>query len=123
MKKITTAEIKPLREALLKTQNNKCLICDHPCKPEEAVLDHRHSDGQVRGVLHRFCNTFLGKVENGTSRNRITKAMLARILRNYERYVDIKTDLIHPTHLTPEEKKLRTAKRAKKKRLQQKITK
>lgn len=112
MKKITTAEIKPLREELLKTQNNKCLLCEQHCSPEDAVLDHRHSDGQVRGVLHRFCNTFLGKLENGTSRNRITKSMLRNIFKNFENYVSRETGLLHPTHLTPEEKKARNKKRA-----------
>ena len=117
MNKLKTSQIKAYRQQAVQDQNYTCPLCEQPLTQQDAVLDHRHSDGRIRQAIHRFCNTFLGKIENNVIRNRITPEQLEAILRNYEGYVAHTQDLLHPTHRTPEERLLRNKKQAKRRRL------
>lgn len=59
-------------DALLSSQDGRCVICQHELvyglpkgsRPEEgqreAVVDHDHATGDVRGILCRQCNSGLG---------------------------------------------------------------
>lgn len=94
-------------------QGGVCPLCEQHLELKDAVLDHRHTDGLIRQAIHRFCNTFLGKIENNIARNRISPVQLTAILRNYERYVSTVKPLLHPTYLTPDQRKERAKKRAK----------
>ena len=60
----TTAEVKEVRESLLKEQNNLDAVTGLEIPPKQAVLDHCHNTQYVRGVLHRQVNAGLGKIEN-----------------------------------------------------------
>jgi hypothetical protein len=114
LKKLKTTEIKAFREQLLKEQNNQCGLCEEPLLPEEAVLDHSHKTGRVRRVLHRGCNVLEGVIANNAVRNKITKERLKVICENLPTYLETaEIDLLHPTHKTPEEKKLRAKRRKK----------
>jgi hypothetical protein len=114
--KLKTREIRPLREQLLQEQNNQCAICQEPLDPAEAVLDHCHATGRIRAVLHRGCNMYIGALENNQKRNRISPARLANILANFQTYVITTRPIVHPTHLTPEQRVARSKKRAKARR-------
>ena len=116
MQRITAKQIKELREQYLQIQNNLCALCQDYLDPAESVLDHDHASGQLRGTLHRGCNAFLGHIENNMKRNRIDDVRLAAILANLQHYQRQLKDVLHPTHLTPEEKKQRATRRAKKRR-------
>jgi len=59
------------RDSFLQKQNNLCAICGNITNfklkqghgkniSEEAVIDHDHLTGEIRGVLCGFCNTGLG---------------------------------------------------------------
>jgi hypothetical protein len=115
--KLKASEIRAYRQQAVQDQGYKCPLCEQPLTQQDAVLDHRHSDGLIRQAIHRFCNTFLGKIENNVIRNRITPEQLEAILRNYERYVQHTQVLLHPTHRTAEERLLRNKQRAKRRRL------
>lgn len=57
-------------EAMLEKQNNACALC---LTPQIQLLvklsvDHRHSDGKVRGLLCHPCNTFLGLIQDDVVR-------------------------------------------------------
>jgi hypothetical protein len=41
-----------------------CPILGIPLAPSDAVLDHDHKTGHVRGVIHRQANALMGKIEN-----------------------------------------------------------
>jgi hypothetical protein len=48
---------------LLASQGWKCSICGKELKPNssDACLDHDHLTGDIRGVLCRYCNGYIGK--------------------------------------------------------------
>lgn len=53
------------RSALFAKQNGMCPICEKALDPSTYVVDHNHSTGKIRGLLHRHCNgTTLRIVEN-----------------------------------------------------------
>jgi hypothetical protein len=114
--KLRPKDIKATREQILQEQNGLCAICYEPVLADEAVLDHCHKTGYIRAVLHRGCNCYVGHLENNQARNKITPARLQAILANYETYVNTHRLVLHPTHLTADEKKARQKRRAKKRR-------
>lgn len=64
----TAADVKRVREQLLKEQGGYCAITGLKIT-STAVLDHRHDDEQlVRAVLHRQVNAFEGKINNSWDR-------------------------------------------------------
>lgn len=113
MQRLKQSEIATARQALLKQQNNRCALCDQVIAEGEAVLDHCHKTGQIRGVLHRGCNAFEGTLVNALPRNLISAERLAKIINNLITYQQQLKPLLHPTHRTAEEKKQRAKKRAK----------
>ena len=99
--KLKHSQVKPLREQLLIEQNHLCCLCQQVIDPTSTngpVLDHSHTSGHIRGVLHRFCNTYLSKIENGRTRNLITPIMLKEILNNVEAYMLNEREELHPAH-------------------------
>jgi hypothetical protein len=114
--KIKPKDIKPLRQEILLEQHGLCAICQEHIDLEEAVLDHCHKTGYIRAVLHRGCNAYIGHMENNLARNRITPSRLAKILANFNLYINSHRLMLHPTHKTPEERIERAKKRAKARR-------
>lgn len=96
---------------LHKEQGGVCPLCAKPidlATKGEAVLDHCHESGQVRGILHRSCNAAEGKVANAAGRwgaksmdyDTAVVPFLERLVAYLKKP---KHNLIYPTHLTPEE--------------------
>jgi len=113
VRKLKHAEIKPLREELLKKQGGCCAICTKKIRPDEAVLDHCHRTGHIRDVLCRNCNGIEGKIFNLATRAKrqwTERAILDRFKGYWEKHERTThfglTDL-HPTHKTDEEKRVR----------------
>jgi len=73
----------PQRDALLLSQNNQCGCCGFPISftsairlgagKSNAVIDHDHTTGKVRGILCGECNTGIGKL--GDSIESLKKAL------------------------------------------------
>ena len=103
--KLLYRQIPELRQQQLGLQGNQCGLCCDTIV-DDAVLDHDHSTGQIRGVLHRGCNALLGKIENNMARNRVDMARLSGISKNLIRYLtaDPVTEFLHPTHKQKEPK-------------------
>lgn len=116
--KLKYSEVAEVRLRLLGQQGNRCAICKLPCSESEAVLDHDHKTGLVRAVLHRGCNSMLGKVENNHARYGIKNlaAFLNGCAGYLQRHATASTTLIHPTHKTEEEKRLARNAKARKTR-------
>lgn len=122
--KLKSKDVKGTRLALLEAQGYTCAICKLPCDEDKAVLDHCHKGGHVRAVLHRSCNSLLGKCENNAPRYGMQLEQLIAFLAGASVYIDVhrtnQTALIHPTHFTPEEKAERRKAKVKREREKQK---
>jgi hypothetical protein len=100
-KQLKTTEVATLRNELLAKQKGRCPLCGKVIL--DAVLDHSHKkklggSGQIRGVICRTCNSFLGKIENNSKRFWIAPKDLADFLEataNYLRQPDL--PYIHPS--------------------------
>lgn len=97
--KLKYKEVAPLRSQLLEKQQGCCALCTEPVQ-EDAVLDHCHKTGQIRGVLHRGCNSLLGKIENNMPRSRVDIGRLAKFSDNLIKYLtaDANSEFLHPTY-------------------------
>lgn len=120
--KLKAKDVKPTREEMLVEQNHICGICKGEVSKEEAVLDHNHTTGAIREVLHRSCNSFLGKIENNYKRFGVKdlQATLSGVANYLERHATAPPDVLvrlHPTFKTPEEKKIAAKKRRAKAKL------
>lgn len=104
--KLKSTEVKPFREQQWLKQGHCCALCQEPVAITEAVLDHDHKSGLLRGVLHRGCNSLLGKIENNMPRSRVDIGRLANISKNLIKYLtaDPISELLHPTHKIKEPK-------------------
>lgn len=112
--KLKYSEVKPFREQQFTAQRGLCCLCDEPIT-DQAVLDHDHKTGIIRGVLHRGCNSLLGKIENNMTRNRVDLGRLSRISQNLITYItaDPITEYLHPTYKTEEERTMYKKKKKK----------
>ena len=101
--KLKYKEITPLRRQLLSAQEDRCRLCGDTIDWEEAVLDHDHRSGLLRGVLHRGCNSLLGKIENSMPRSRVNLQRLSKIADNLIVYLtaDPVSEYLHPTYKEP----------------------
>jgi hypothetical protein len=118
--KLKTTEIKAYRETQLQHQGQKCALCGENII-DDAVLDHCHKTGFLRQVLHRGCNSLLGKIENSMPRSRVDIRRLEGIARNLVDYLTTThTEIRHPTHKTKEERNEKLARKRKQNRKKQK---
>lgn len=114
--RLTAAALARYRTELLQQQNLTCALCGEVCTADEAVVDHDHKTGQIRGVLHRGCNAMLGHIENNRPRHRLTGIpRLTKFLSGVVPYLYRKRPddtPLYPTHRTADEKRERRNKRA-----------
>lgn len=100
-------EVKDYRSQQLSEQHSCCALCGDMII-DDAVLDHDHKTGLIRKVLHRGCNSMLGKIENNMARNRMDIERLSKWALNIVDYITkTHSDITHPTY---KEKTMKTAK-------------
>jgi hypothetical protein len=99
-------DIKPFREQLLIEQNGLCALCGQPCV--DPCADHCHKHGNLRGIICRLCNNFVGFVERGRIRNRINDAKFEVITKNLVTYINNLREEVHPLHGKKAKRKKRT---------------
>ena len=104
--KLKSREIADYRAKQLSLQHSKCALCGDLII-DDAVLDHDHRTGLIRRVLHRGCNSMLGKIENNMPRSKMDINRLRIFAQRLIGYIEhTHTDILHPTYKTPEEKKM-----------------
>ena len=65
----TAADIKRIRELLIKEQNQRCALTGEIYPVSHFVADHKHDDQQlVRAAINRHSNALLGRFENMEAR-------------------------------------------------------
>ena len=47
-------------DEMLAQQHGLCALCGKPPDGENLMVDHDHETDEVRGLIHRFCNSLLG---------------------------------------------------------------
>ena len=61
-------------DAMLTAQNGKCALCGYlPSERKRLAVDHNHESNQIRGLLCRWCNQYLGWLGD-------TPARISRVL-------------------------------------------
>ena len=122
--RLTQAATKAYREAKLKEQGGRCALTGYTLSAAEAVADHDHATGHVRGVLHREVNSLLGKIENNYRRYGVSLPMLRSMAPAIADYIekDYSSNPIYPTHKTTEEKRIIRNARAREARAKKKGT-
>ena len=96
--KLKSTGIKGYRLEQLEQQDGLCALCREAII-DDAVLDHDHKTGLIRQVLHRGCNSMLGKIENNMPRSRMNRDRLRTFAVNLMQYIETEhTDVTHPTH-------------------------
>lgn len=115
--RLKTTEVAEVRKDMMAMQGGRCALCGQPLgtkAPLDPVLDHDHHTGAIRGVLHRGCNSLLGKVENGAARYGVRNLLLFGAgLSTYLRVNLTNTSgLLHPSFKTETEKRELRNKRA-----------
>lgn len=116
--KLSRSNMRPYAARLLREQGGLCPLCKKPIDltiPKEGVLDHDHDTGRIRGVLHRSCNAAEGKISNAAARWGAKSGKYEDIVPYLASLVEYlratPTNMLYPTHRTPDEKRdLRLAK-------------
>lgn len=119
--RIKTSQIAAVRSAIAtKRQNGRCPLCTRSFGTRVIeCLDHDHVTGLIRGVLCKNCNGIEGKIKNLAARGRVgltSVEYLQKIIDYWTLYETDRTGLLHPLHLTPDEKRIKTNTKARKKR-------
>lgn len=118
MKRLKQKEIADFRTNLWELQEHICPLCHKKIEKDDAVLDHCHTTGHVRSVLHRACNSSEGRCMKWaySSKHHDPLDFLKNLISYHN--VDYSTEPLHPKHMTENEKeikKLTKLMRAKKK--------
>lgn len=107
MRKLSRAMMPAWKVRQLKVeQAGNCAICGKPVDlalPKEGVVDHNHDTGEIRGVLHRSCNSAEGKVANAVgswgSKNTSYPAIIDWLCKLLVYYTKPGCGMIYPTHV------------------------
>ena len=74
---------KYIRKLFYDAQSGICPICDKPLTGQIS-LDHDHSTGEPRGLLHQSCNLKVAQIETHTKKlNYIISRQLEARIREY----------------------------------------
>lgn len=121
MMRIKATQVAGVRQDFADKQGGRCGICLQPTPPASQVLDHDHTTGYIRGMLCRNCNGVEGKVKNLARRGQRMYDhlwFLRRLVAYWDQHDGVTPEhgLIHPTHKTADEKRLRANKLARARR-------
>lgn len=120
MQRLKQTDLPGFRERVWLAQGKKCALSGMPIALSDAVVDHCHKTGEIRGVLHRGVNSMLGKIENHRKLAGLTDDVaLARMLAGVVHYL-CRSESYHgvryPTHKDAEEKRISINAKARKRR-------
>jgi len=117
--RIKNSDIPALRNTIQCEQNGECWLCNVDLRTVMPCLDHDHETGFIRGVLCGNCNGIEGKIHNLVRRakRQMSKVdFLNRVIAYWVQHTLEPRSEIHPTHKTPDEKRLRRNKKARERR-------
>lgn len=115
MRRLLQKELADYRYELWCDQDAICPLCDKSIEKADAVLDHCHTTGRVRRVLHRACNSSEGRVMKWaySSKSSDPYVFLKNLIKYHQsNYEDMP---FHSTYLTDNEKEIKRLKKHQKK--------
>lgn len=114
MRKLTRGQLRAWAIGQVQKQGGICPLCGEPISllvkgaRSDYVVDHDHSTGEIRGVLHRSCNAAEGKVANAAGRwgaksmqSPAVRAWLTKLLAYWNQDG---LGVMYPGHATEEER-------------------
>lgn len=115
MKRLKQKEIADFRTDLWYDQSCICPLCNKKIHRDDAVLDHCHTTGHIRRVLHRACNSSEGRVMKWaySSKHHDPIEFLKAVIKYHE--TDYSNMPLHSTYMTPNEKEIKRLKKHQKK--------
>lgn len=121
MRRIKTTQVAAVRQDFADKQGGRCAICLQPTPPASQVLDHDHTTGFLRAMLCRNCNGIEGKIKNLARRGQRMydhRWFVNRLFKYWEEHDDARPEhgLLHPSHKTDDEKRLKRNAQARKRR-------
>ena len=126
-RQLKPSEVKGVLEQLVKRQCKLCAVCGKPFTPRDrAVLDHCHTTGFIRGALHNSCNGAEGRVKSKAhlGHKGVSSPDFVIGLGKYlEKHQTPQFNLIYPTHMTEDQKRLQRNAKAKAARARKKASK
>ena len=110
IRQLRVSEVKSILDQLVKKQGNRCAVCNQLFTPrDKPVLDHCHTTGFIRGALHNSCNGAEGRVKvkahlghKGVSAH----DYIIGLGKYLEKHSTPQYQLLHPSHMTEEQKRL-----------------
>lgn len=126
MRRIKTTQVAGVRQEFADKQGGRCAVCLQPTPPASQVLDHDHTTGFLRAMLCRNCNGIEGKIKNLARRGQRMYDhtwFLKRLTAYWEEHDHAEPEhgLLHPTHKTADEKRIRANKLARERRARAKV--
>ena len=129
-KKLTKAQVAPIRKAISAKQGDRCALCDVSFNERTVkngkvkakytrTLDHCHNHGHVREVLCNNCNGREGEIFNRArrcKRDGTEAEWLQKLVDYWIKHSEPQTPYIHPDHKTEEDKRLAKNAAARRKR-------
>lgn len=113
MRKLTRSQLNAYKLRLVQEQNWTCPVSLKRFEPDnlkDAVVDHDHITGEIRGVLHRSANAVEGKVFSAVGRWGGVGMKYEEALPYLKRLVAYLESpgkgVIYPLHKTDEEKRV-----------------
>ena len=110
-KQITKAQIPSVKQQLVVRQGGLCAVCGHKFTSYDiAVLDHNHETGYIRGAIHNSCNGVEGKVKVKAYRSHKgvrPDDYIIGLGKYLEKHQTPQVKLIHPEHMTDDQKRLK----------------
>lgn len=111
MRKLARSMMNSWKARQIKEQGGVCPVSGRPFDPhnmQDAVIDHDHVTGEIRGVLLRSANAVEGKVKNAVARWGGTGEDYSKVIPYLKRLVAYLerpgTGLVYPMHKTKEDR-------------------
>lgn len=110
-KQLKTNQVADVLKQLVARQKNKCGMCGLAfTKQDIPVLDHDHTSGFIRGACHRSCNGAEGRVKTKARlghKGVLPEDFIIGLGKYLEQHKTPQIQLIHPQHMTEDQKRLK----------------
>lgn len=124
--RLKRTEVASFKRKLIQQQGGICPLCmeELPTDLSKTALDHNHTTGECRGVLHLSCNKVEGSVFNAVARWGRQGKDYSKVLPFLERLVqylrESRTGVIYHLHKTEEERRVARNRKARQARARKK---